>query len=65
MLVLLMACNGVSLYPNTQVLPSVTICNHVWALKNLDVGTYRNGDPIPKVSDNTIWSNLTTGTYCY
>ena len=25
---------------------------------------YRNGDTIPNVTDNTEWSNLTTGAYC-
>jgi uncharacterized protein (TIGR02145 family) len=33
--------------------------------KNLDVATYRNGDPIPKVTDNAAWAALTTGAYCY
>ena len=46
-------------------IPSVTICTQVWMLKNLDVTTYRNGDPIPKVTDNTAWAALTTGAYCY
>jgi uncharacterized protein (TIGR02145 family) len=33
--------------------------------KNLDVTTYRNGDPIPKVTDMTAWASLVTGAYCY
>lgn len=33
--------------------------------KNLDVATYRNGDPIPRVDDATAWAALTTGAYCY
>jgi uncharacterized protein (TIGR02145 family) len=33
--------------------------------KNLDVSTYRNGDPIPKVTSNAAWTALTTGAYCY
>jgi uncharacterized protein (TIGR02145 family) len=32
---------------------------------NLDVDTYRNGDPIPQVTDPTEWANLTTGAWCY
>jgi uncharacterized protein (TIGR02145 family) len=44
---------------------TVTICTQVWAIKNLDVDRYRNGDPIPKVTDPTAWSVLTTGAYCY
>ena len=45
--------------------PSVSICCQRWMSKNLDVSTYRNGDPIPKVTDATAWANLTTGAYCY
>ncbi len=45
--------------------PSVVICNKTWTLKNLNVSTYRNGDPIPKVTDNAAWAALTTGAYCY
>jgi uncharacterized protein (TIGR02145 family) len=33
--------------------------------KNLDVSTYRNGDPIPKVTNDVAWAALTTGAYCY
>jgi uncharacterized protein (TIGR02145 family) len=33
--------------------------------KNLDVATYRNGDPIPKVTSTAAWLALTTGAYCY
>ncbi len=45
--------------------PTVTICSQIWMLKNLDVDTYRNGDPIPQVTDQTQWKNLTTGAWCY
>lgn len=41
------------------------ICNQRWKMQNLDVTTYRNGDPIPKVTDNAAWSALSTGAYCY
>lgn len=44
---------------------SVQIGTYVWALKNLDVTTYRNGDPIPKVEDPALWASLTYGAYCY
>jgi uncharacterized protein (TIGR02145 family) len=33
--------------------------------KNLDVAFYRNGDPIPQVTDATAWAALTTGAWCY
>ena len=43
----------------------VTIGNQVWTTQNLNVSTYRDGTPIPKVEDATTWSSLTTGAYCY
>lgn len=45
--------------------PEVLICSQRWMAQNLDVTTYRNGDPIPKVTDNATWNSLTTGAYCY
>ena len=46
-------------------IPTVIIGTQTWALKNLDIATYRNGDPIPEVQDKTAWANLTTGAWCY
>jgi uncharacterized protein (TIGR02145 family) len=43
----------------------VSIGNQVWMQQNLDVATYRNGNPIPKVTDAATWASLTTGAYCY
>ena len=36
-----------------------------WAIENAEVVTYRDGTEIPQVTDNTAWSNLTTGAWCY
>jgi uncharacterized protein (TIGR02145 family) len=55
-------CNG---QIDEGCFPSVTICNQVWMQKNLDVATYRNGDPLPNVTDPAAWAALTTGAYCY
>ena len=44
---------------------SVTIGTQVWAVHNLDVTTYRDGTPIPEVTDPTAWAALTTGAWCY
>lgn len=52
-------------YPNGTATPVQTICCQSWMTKNLDVATYRNGDPIPKITDNAAWGALTTGAYCY
>ncbi len=45
--------------------PQVTIGLQRWATQNLNVSNYRNGEPIPKVTDNATWASLTTGAYCY
>jgi uncharacterized protein (TIGR02145 family) len=45
--------------------PHVTIGNQVWTTQNLNVSTYQNGDPIPYVTDATVWSGLIDGAYCY
>ncbi len=51
--------------PNPTTSPTVTIGTQIWTTKNLDVSTYRNGDPIPQVQDTVAWANLTTGAWCY
>jgi uncharacterized protein (TIGR02145 family) len=52
-------------YPNGTATPVLTICCQSWMTKNLDVDTYRNGDPIQQVTDPTAWAALTTGAWCY
>ena len=47
-----------------NVYHTVTIGTQVWLVENLKVTKYRNGDPIPNITDNTSWYNLTTGAYC-
>jgi uncharacterized protein (TIGR02145 family) len=37
----------------------------IWMTKNLNTSRYRNGDPIPQVTDPEAWVNLTTGAWCY
>ncbi len=46
-------------------LPTIVIGTQQWSRENLDVVTYRNGDIIPQVTDETTWNNLTTGAWCY
>ena len=36
-----------------------------WSGGNACNITYRDGTPIPQVTDNTEWQNLTTGAWCY
>jgi len=46
-------------------LPTIVIGTQQWSRENLDVVTYRNGDIIPQVTDETTWNSLTTGAWCY
>ena len=50
---------------NVAPLPNVTIGTQIWSSTNLDVTTYRDGTPIPQVTDPSQWQNLTTGAWCY
>jgi uncharacterized protein (TIGR02145 family) len=36
-----------------------------WMAENLRTTSYANGDPIPNVTDNAIWQNLTTGAWSH
>jgi uncharacterized protein (TIGR02145 family) len=45
--------------------PYLTYGDQVWTVKNAEMVTYRDGTPIPQVTDATEWSNLTTGAWCY
>jgi uncharacterized protein (TIGR02145 family) len=57
--------SAISFVAPVAALPSVTIGTQIWTNKNLDVTTYRDGTPIPQVTDPTAWANLTTGAWCY
>jgi uncharacterized protein (TIGR02145 family) len=39
--------------------------NQYWTLENAEMVTYRDGTPIPEITDLTEWLNLTTGAWCY
>ena len=66
MLSLLIGCGkDKSTNPQSTIIDTVLIGNQVWMVKNLDVDHYRNGDPIPQITDQTTWENLTTGAWCY
>ena len=43
---------------------TIQIGNQEWMAENLKVTQYQNGEVIQSVSDNTQWSNLSTGAYC-
>ena len=39
--------------------------NQHWTVENAEMVTYRDGTPIPEITDHTEWVNLTTGAWCY
>ena len=43
----------------------VTIGTQVWLKENLKVTKYQDGTVIPNISDNTAWSGLINGAYCW
>ena len=44
---------------------TVHIGTQVWMKENLRVSRYRNGDPIPSVTNSSTWSNLSSGAWCW
>jgi|GEM_PF-1325128 len=48
-----------------NVYHTVKIGTQVWMVENLKTTKYRNGDPIPYVSDSGEWDSLTAGAYNY
>jgi len=43
----------------------IAYCDQVWTAQNAQMSTYRDGTPIPEVSDNVEWASLTTGAWKY
>jgi len=43
---------------------TVKIGNHVWMSENLKVSRYRNGDPLPEITDAAEWPKQTGGARC-
>lgn len=47
-----------------NVYPVVTIGTQCWMAENLRTAHYRDGTPIPNVTDNNAWTQLNTGAWC-
>ncbi len=43
----------------------VKIGTQLWLKENLKVTKYKDGNVIPNVTDNTAWSGLSNGAYCW
>lgn len=48
-----------------NVYKTIQIGTQTWMAENLKTTKYRNGDPIPNVTDATAWAALTNGAYCW
>ena len=57
--------NGTLIDQEGNSYPYLTYGDQVWTVKNAEMVTYRDGTPIPQVTDATEWANLTTGAWCY
>jgi len=59
-------CNGVTSVTDidANTYSTVEIGTQCWMRQNLKVTHYNDNSAIPNVTDNTDWSNLTTGAYC-
>jgi uncharacterized protein (TIGR02145 family) len=45
--------------------PTMFIGNHQWMAESLRVTHFQNGEAIPNITDGMLWSNLTSGAYCW
>lgn len=43
----------------------VQIGSQIWMSENLETTSYKDGTAIPEVTENSAWSALTTGGYCW
>lgn len=43
---------------------TIEIGTQVWMMENLRTTTYRDGTPIPNVTDDSEWAGLSSGAYC-
>jgi uncharacterized protein (TIGR02145 family) len=48
-----------------NIYKTIVIGDQEWMAENLKTSIYRNGDPIPNVSDAVQWTGLSTGAWCF
>ena len=44
---------------------TVKIGTQFWLKQNLNTSHYKNGDPIPEITSQSLWDGLTTGAWCW
>ncbi|WP_291125063.1 fibrobacter succinogenes major paralogous domain-containing protein [Flavobacterium sp. UBA6031] len=49
---------------NNNIYHTIKIGNQTWMLENLSVTSYRNGDQIPNIENDSLWGEATQGAYC-
>lgn len=47
-----------------NIYSTIGIGGQIWMAENLKVTQYRNGDEIPNLTDDILWSNTNEGAYC-
>lgn len=55
---------GIVIDIDGNIYQTLKIGDQWWMAENLKVTHYRNGEPIPHVTDNSAWTGLSTGAYC-
>lgn len=68
-LIFLISCEkekkGLPMDGDGNTYDTVVIGRQVWLNENLKTTKYINRDPIPLVTDNTVWSAFNRGAYCW
>ncbi|MBU2652244.1 MAG: hypothetical protein KKA81_15045 [Bacteroidetes bacterium] len=61
------SCTGTSTVSDIDgnIYNTVQLGSQCWMKENLKTTTYRNGTPIPNVTDDYTWNNLTSGAYVW
>lgn len=44
---------------------TIKISSQLWMQQNLKTSHYRNGDPIPEITSNSLWLSSTSGAWCW
>ncbi|MBP6432406.1 MAG: fibrobacter succinogenes major paralogous domain-containing protein [Ferruginibacter sp.] len=50
---------------NTTTMPTITICTQIWMGLNLSVSKFKDGTPIPELTDPAVWLSTTLPAWCW